>query len=51
MSVNGTSRIAIDKCRMMLQIVMSLTDDSRGVIYDYYMFMEQATGFTPLMLC
>jgi hypothetical protein len=28
----------------MLQIVVSLTDDSRGVIYDHYMFMEQATG-------
>ncbi len=28
----------------MLQIVMSLTDASRGGIYDHNMFMVQATG-------
>ncbi len=30
--------------RVMLQIVASLTDDSRGVIYDCGIFIVQATG-------
>ncbi len=35
MSVNvAPRRIAIDDFRVMLQIVSSLTDDSRGVIYN-----------------
>jgi hypothetical protein len=29
--------------RVTLQIVASLTDDSRGIIYDHYMFKMQAT--------
>ncbi len=29
----------------MLQIVASLSDDPRGIIYDYNMFIVQATGF------
>jgi hypothetical protein len=29
--------------RVTLQIVASLTDDSRGIIYDNYMFKMQAT--------
>ncbi len=44
MSVNDTSMIIIDDTRVMLQTVASLTDDSRGVIYDRSMFIEQATG-------
>ncbi len=43
MSVNDTSRIVSDNFRMMLQIVASLTDDSRGIIYDCNMFIVQAT--------
>jgi hypothetical protein len=34
MSVDGASRIDNDESRVMLQIVASLTDDSRGIIYD-----------------
>ncbi len=30
--------------RVMLQIVASLTDDSRGIIYDRNMFIAQANG-------
>jgi hypothetical protein len=43
MSVNDASRITIDNSRVKLQIVASLTDNSRGVIYDCNMFIEQAT--------
>jgi hypothetical protein len=32
--------------RVTLQIVMSLTDDSGGIIYDRNMFIVQAPGFT-----
>ena len=39
MLVNDASRIVIDGSRGMLQSVASLTDDSRGVIYDYNMFI------------
>ncbi len=45
MSVNNDSRIVIEKSRVMLQIVVSLTDDSRGIIYSRNMFIVQATGF------
>jgi hypothetical protein len=38
MSVNVASTIVIDDSRVMLQIVASLTDDSRGIIYDGNMF-------------
>ncbi len=44
MSVNDTSRIVIDDLRVTLQIVVSLTDNSRGVIYDCKMFIVHATG-------
>ncbi len=43
MSVNDTSGIVIDDSRVMLQIVESLTDDSRAVIYNCNMFIVQAT--------
>jgi len=39
MSVNDSSRIVIDNTKVMLQIVASLTDNSRGVIYDCSMFI------------
>jgi hypothetical protein len=42
MSVNDTSRIVIDDSRVSLQIVASLTDDSRGIIYDCNTFIVQA---------
>ncbi len=42
MSVNDASRIIIDDSRVMLQIVLSLADDSRDVIYDHNMFIVQA---------
>jgi hypothetical protein len=34
MSVDNASRIIIDNSRMLLQIVASLTDDSKSIIYD-----------------
>jgi hypothetical protein len=43
MSVNDASRIVIDDCRVMLQILASLTDDYRGIIYNCNMFIVQAT--------
>ncbi len=43
MSVNDASRITIDDPRVMLQIVVSLTDDSTGVIYYHNMLIVQAT--------
>ncbi len=39
MSVNDISRIIIDDSRVMIQIVASLTDYSRGVIYNCIMFI------------
>ncbi len=44
MSLNDASRIVIDNSRMTLHIVVSLTDNSRGIIYYYNMFIVQATG-------
>jgi hypothetical protein len=44
MSVNDASRILIDDSTVMLQIVASLTGDSRGIIYDCNMAIVQATG-------
>ncbi len=41
MNVNDVSRTVIDESRAMLQIVASLTDDSRGVIYDHNMIIVQ----------
>jgi hypothetical protein len=39
---NG-SKIIIDDSRATLQVVTSLTDDSRGVIYNCNIFIIQAT--------
>ncbi len=44
MSVNDASTIVIDVSKMMLQIVTSITDNSRGIIYDCKIFIVQATG-------
>ncbi len=43
MSVNYASRIINDDSRAMLQIVTSLTDISRGAIYNCNVFTVQAT--------
>ncbi len=37
--INDASRSVNDDSRMMLQIVASLTEDSRGVIYSCNMFI------------
>ncbi len=44
MSVSDASRITIDNFRVTLQIVASLTDDSRGTTYDHNTFIAQTTG-------
>jgi hypothetical protein len=44
MSVNDVCRITIDNSRVMLLIVVSLIDDSRGIICDCNMFIVQASG-------
>ncbi len=44
MSVNDASRILKKNSRVMLQIVASLTDDSRGIIYDHNVFIVQVAG-------
>ncbi len=44
----GTSRIINDDSRVMLQTVASLTDNSRGVIYDHNMFIVHDIGFVML---
>jgi hypothetical protein len=44
MGVNDASGIVIDTSGVMLQIVASLTDDSRSTIYNY-MFLVEATNF------
>ncbi len=43
MNANKASRIVIDNSRVTLQIVASLSDNYRGVIYDYNMFIVQVT--------
>jgi len=43
MSVNDASRIIIDDSRVALQIVVSLIDDTRGVIYDHNVFIVQTS--------
>ncbi len=43
MSVNDAFKIALDDSRVMLQIVASLIDNSRGIIYDCNVFIIQAT--------
>ncbi len=37
------SKIVIDDSRVTLKIVVPLTDNSRGVMYDHNMFIVQAT--------
>jgi hypothetical protein len=44
MSVNDASRIMTDNSSGMLQIVVSLNDGSRGVIYNCNMFIVKAIG-------
>ncbi len=44
MSELDVSRIMIEASRMTLQMLASLTDDSRGIIYDHNMLIKQATG-------
>jgi hypothetical protein len=44
MSVNDASMIIIDDSTVMLPIVASLTDDSKGVIYNCNMFIVLAAG-------
>jgi hypothetical protein len=43
-SMLGRSHYAIDDSTVTLQIVASLTDNSRGVIYDQNIFIIYATG-------
>ncbi len=49
MSVNDISRIVIDKPRVMLEIVASLTYDSRGVIHNRNMFIVQVNCDTQFV--
>jgi hypothetical protein len=44
MNANDTFKITIDDSRAMLQIVASLTNNFRVVIYDCNMFIAQATS-------
>jgi hypothetical protein len=46
MSVNDASKIITDDSRVMLQIVLPLTDDFTGIIYDHNMLKVQATSLT-----
>ncbi len=48
MSIDDASRIVIDNSRVMLLIVGSLTNNSRGVIYNRNMFKVQATAAEEL---
>ncbi len=47
---NNASRIIIGESRVTLQIVASLTDDSRGVIYYFEMFTLLATHTSTMEL-
>jgi hypothetical protein len=44
MKENDASRIVFGDIRVTLQIVVPLTDYSRGVMYDHNMFIVQATS-------
>ncbi len=44
MSAYDTSKLTIDDSGVILQIVASLTDDSRGVNYNHSMIIVQTTG-------
>jgi hypothetical protein len=48
LTVNDASKIVIDDSSVTLQIVASLSDNSRGVIYDRNVFIVQATGLIYL---
>ncbi len=50
MSVNDASRITIDDPRVMLQIMVSLTDDSTGVIYDHNVLIVQVHNWHTRLL-
>ncbi len=50
MIVNDASRIIIDDSRVPLQIMASLTDNSRGIIFDRNMFKVQATEIKTMYL-
>ncbi len=50
MSENDASKIIIDDSKVMLQIVASLTDNSRSIIYDHNMLMVQGTEVNVLKL-
>jgi len=44
MSENDTSRIIIDDTRVTLQIVVSLINNYRCIIYNHNVFIGMATG-------
>ncbi len=50
MSVDEASMIVIDDSIVMFKIVASLTDNFRGIIYDYVTFIVQATGLGPHLI-
>ncbi len=50
MNVNDSSKIVIEDCRVMLLIVASFTDDSRGIIYNNIMFIVQAISVVAKLL-
>jgi len=49
MRVNDASRIIIDNSTVLLQIVTSLSDDSRSIIYNHKMFIVQAIAGPNVM--
>ncbi len=46
MSENDTSRIVINNSRVMLTIVVSLTDNSRGSIHNCNVFIDKDAAFS-----
>ncbi len=48
MSLNDASRIVIDDSRVMLQMVPSVTDNSRVVMYDHNIFIVHAIELSVL---
>jgi hypothetical protein len=50
MSEKDASRIIIDDSIVMLQIVASLSDNSRGVLYNCNMLIVQATDLPVKVL-
>jgi hypothetical protein len=50
MSINIASSIVIDESKMTLQIVASLTNNSRATINDHNMFIVQARGINYVKL-